>query len=62
YTGALFGEQSIQTIGADDDRHEVLLYDTSSATGAWKPSTLQPGQLLGGEPKGLVAKIEVEKV
>ncbi|HEY3341695.1 MAG TPA: methionine--tRNA ligase, partial [Anaerolineae bacterium] len=61
YTGALFGEQSVQTIGADDDRHEVLRYDASSATGAWKPSTLQPGQLLGGEPKGLVAKIEVEK-
>ena len=61
YTGALFGEQSIQTIGAEDDRHEVLRYDASTATGKWAASALQPGQQLGGEPKGLVGKIELEK-
>jgi methionyl-tRNA synthetase len=61
YTGALFGEQSIQTIGAEDDQHEVLRYDATSATGKWQPSALQPGQALGGEPKGLVSKIELEK-
>jgi methionyl-tRNA synthetase len=61
YTGALFGEQSIQTLGAEDDRHEVLRYDASTATGKWQPSALQPGQPLGGEPKGLVSKIELEK-
>ncbi len=61
YTGALFGEQSIQAIGAEDDRHEVLRYDASTATGKWAASTLQPGQQLGGEPKGLVGKIELEK-
>ena len=61
YTGALFGEQSIQAIGAEDDRHEVLRYDASTATGKWAASALQPGQQLGGEPKGLVGKIELEK-
>ena len=61
YTDALFGEQSIQTIGAEDDRHEVLRYDASTATGKWAASALQPGQQLGGEPKGLVGKIELEK-
>jgi len=61
YTGALFGEQSIQAIGAEDDRHEVLRYDASAATGKWAASALQPGQQLGGEPKGLVSKIELEK-
>ena len=61
YTGALFGEQSIQTIGAEDDQHEVLRYDASTATGKWAASALQPGQQLGGEPKGLVGKIELEK-
>jgi methionyl-tRNA synthetase len=61
YNTPLFGTQSIEAIGADDDRHEVLRYDGASGHGEWKPSALQPGQLLGGEPKGLIAKIELEK-
>jgi methionyl-tRNA synthetase len=58
YTEALFGEPRIETVGADDDRHAVLRYDGSVARGAWQASALQAGQPLGGEPKGLVAKIE----
>ncbi|HEY3291832.1 MAG TPA: methionine--tRNA ligase [Anaerolineae bacterium] len=61
YNTPLFGTQSIEAIGVDDDRHEVLRYDGASGHGEWKPSALQPGQLLGGEPKGLIAKIELEK-
>ena len=59
YTGALYGEQYMEQVGAADDRHDVLRYDAGAARGEWKPSALQPGQPLGGEPKGLVAKIEL---
>ena len=60
---ALFGEQSIQTIGAEDDRHEVLRYGRQHCHGQVGGSQLpcSPGQQLGGEPKGLVGKIELEK-
>ena len=61
YQEPLYGEQYIEQVGADDDRHDVLRYNAAPARGEWKPSTLQPGQALGGEPKGLVAKIEIEK-
>ena len=61
YQEPLYGEQYIEQVGSDDDRHDVLRYNAAPARGEWKPSTLQPGQALGGEPKGLVAKIEMEK-
>ena len=61
YTQPLFGQQAIEAVGEDSDRHNVLRYNGSNAAGEWKPSTLQPGQPLGGEPKGLVAKIEASE-
>jgi len=59
YTDPLFGEQYIETLQERGRSHDVLRYDASRAKGEWKPSRLTPGQPLGGEPKGLVSKIEV---
>jgi len=59
YTDPLFGEQYIETIHERSRSHDVLRYDASRARGAWRPSNLPPGQPLGGEPKGLVNKIEI---
>jgi methionyl-tRNA synthetase len=58
YADPLFGEQYIETVREQAHSHEVLRYDPSRARGAWKPSALPPGQPLGGEPRGLVNKIE----
>ena len=59
YAEPLFGEQYIETIHERSRSHDVLRYDASRARGAWQPGRLLPGQPLGGEPKGLVNKIEV---
>jgi len=59
YADPLFGEQYIETLQERIRSHDVLRYDASRARGEWKPSRLAPGQPLGGEPKGLVSKIEV---
>lgn len=59
YASPLFGEQYIDTLHESNSAHDVLRYDPSDAAGRWAPSNLQPGQLLGGEPKGLVSKIEL---
>ena len=59
YADPLFGEQYIETLQERTRSHDVLRYDASRARGEWKPSRLAPGQPLGGEPKGLVSKIEV---
>jgi methionyl-tRNA synthetase len=59
YADPLFGEQYIETVHERAHSHEVLRYDSSRARGAWKPSALPPGQPLGGEPRGLVNKIEL---
>ncbi len=59
YTDPLFGEPFVETLHESTRSHDALRYDGSRAQGEWKPSQLQPGQLLGGEPKGLVAKIEL---
>jgi len=59
YADPLFGEQYIETVHEQAHSHEVLRYDPSRARGAWKPSALPPGQPLGGEPRGLVNKIEL---
>jgi methionyl-tRNA synthetase len=59
YADPLFGEQYIETVRERAHSHEVLRYDPSRARGAWKPSALPPGQPLGGEPRGLVNKIEL---
>lgn len=59
YATPLFGEQYIATLHESKSDHDVLRYDASDAAGRWAPSNLQPGQLLGSEPKGLVSKIEL---
>jgi methionyl-tRNA synthetase len=59
YADPLFGEQYIEIVHERAHSHEVLRYDPSRARGAWKPSALPPGQPLGGEPRGLVNKIEL---
>ncbi len=54
----LFGVLTVQRYEERTRGHNALRYDPANATGVWAPSTLQPGQPLGAEPKGLVAKIE----
>ena len=61
YATPLFGTQYIETLHERTRAHDALRYDASSATGIWAPSNLQPGQALGGEPKGLVNKIELKE-
>ncbi len=58
YQSPLFGEIYVEALRESHSAHEALRYDASRAQGRWQPSQLPPGQLLGGEPKGLVAKIE----
>jgi methionyl-tRNA synthetase len=62
YSTPLFGQNYIDTLRESTRDHEALRYDDSRASGRWEPSQLQPGQPLGGEPKGLVAKIEIATV
>jgi methionyl-tRNA synthetase len=62
YTEQLFGEQYVETLHESTRSHDALRYDASKARGEWKPSQLRPGQSLGGEPKGLVSKIELAQV
>ena len=59
YAGPLFGRQYVETIQETTRQHDALRYDASSATGTWGPSELAPGQKLGGEPRGLVNRIEL---
>lgn len=59
YTEPLFGVQYTETLRESTRSHDVLRYDGRNARGEWRPSQLQPGQPLGGEPKGLVSKIEL---
>ncbi|HQV69182.1 MAG TPA: methionine--tRNA ligase [Thermoflexales bacterium] len=58
YTQPIAGEQYTETVQETSNSHLALRYDGQKASGAWRPSQLLPGQPLGGEPKGLVAKIE----
>jgi len=60
YDTPLFGKQYTELQHEATRDHLVLRYDGDSAAGRWQPSQLAPGQRLGGEPKGLVAKIEVK--
>jgi methionyl-tRNA synthetase len=59
YAEPLFGTQFVETLHEATRDHDALRYDASAARGAWAPSGLKPGQALGGEPKGLVARIEL---
>lgn len=60
YTQPLYGVPFVETVKESSREHQVLRYDGSQASGSWAPSQLKPGQALGGEPKGVVAKIEVK--
>lgn len=59
YTAPLFGAQYVETLRELTRDHDALRYDPAAARGIWLPSQLAPGQALGGEPRGLVAKIEL---
>ncbi len=61
HAAPLFGNQYIETLHETTRDHDALRYDASPASGTWTASALQPGQALGGEPKGLVAKIEIKE-
>jgi methionyl-tRNA synthetase len=61
YLAPIHGKGYIENQKESTRDHLVLRYDPSLATGQWKPSNLPAGQKLGGEPKGLVAKIELTK-
>jgi methionyl-tRNA synthetase len=55
----LFGEVYTETVHESTRDHEVLRYRPLNAAGRWQPSTLQAGQALSAEPKGLVARIDL---
>lgn len=57
YETALFGRQYIDEVGKGDDRHGVLRYDDSEASGRWAFETLPTGRLLS-KPKPLFTKLE----
>ena len=58
YEGTLFGQSHTATFKEEGGRsHEALCYDSSSATGAWKPSQLPPGQPLR-KPAPLFKKLD----
>lgn len=57
YDRPLYGEQRIETVQDDDRAHDVLVYDSSRASGKWKPSELKAGQLLQ-KPKPLYKKLD----
>lgn len=57
----LFGSLYVQHVDEATRSHDALRYDPANAAGRWAPSNLPPGQPLGAEPKGLVARIEAEQ-
>jgi len=62
YDDQLFGQQYTQTFEEPGGRvHEALCYDSSQAAGEWKPSQLQPGQVLR-EPDPLFESLEEEVI
>ena len=46
YNGQLFGRKFIESVGDENDRHDVLRYERNGAAGSWLPSSLPPGQQL----------------
>lgn len=61
YDGQLFGTLDIVEYNEATRSHKALVYDGSSAIGAWAKSDLQPGQTLR-EPSALFTKLEPEIV
>jgi methionyl-tRNA synthetase len=59
YDAPLAGEVFTETQHESTHDHVVLRYTPADAIGRWEPSVLRPGQPLGAEPKGLVARIEL---
>ena len=57
YDAPLFGEQYTETHRDDLGEHLVLRYKADGATGAWAPSTLEPGRALR-QPAPLFKKLE----
>ena len=43
YNEPLFGTQNILVAEEENQKHEILVYDATSASGVWKPSKLKPG-------------------
>jgi methionyl-tRNA synthetase len=46
YEGPIFGSQRIETTSEGESTYDILVYDSTAATGQWAPSRLQPGQRL----------------
>lgn len=57
HTGALFGEQYVETARDELGEHNVLRYKPLAAGNVWKPSDLQPGAQLN-QPGPLFKKLE----
>ena len=57
YNEPLFGKQKIVTYEESTRPHEALIYDSSSATGRWAPSNLEPGHIFR-KPKPLFRKLD----
>jgi methionyl-tRNA synthetase len=61
YEGSLAGELELREEGEDDDVHEVLTGDYTSAEGRWEPSRLRAGRPLP-EPKPLFKKLDADAI
>ena len=61
YDGQLFGKLNIESFSEETRDHLALVYDGSEATGEWKASDLQPGQMLR-QPSPLFTKLDPEIV
>jgi methionyl-tRNA synthetase len=59
--GRCFGTQQVEETKDRLGTRPILFYQSGSATGAWKPSTLRPGQLLR-EPQPLYRKLQPELI
>ncbi len=57
YDEPIFGEQKIVTYDESERSHEALIYDSSSATGRWAPSDLEPGHRFN-KPKPMYRKLD----
>src|ERR671925_522961 len=61
YEGSLAGELELREEGEDDDVHEVLTGDYTSAEGRWEPSQLPAGRTVA-EPKPLFKKLDADAI
>jgi methionyl-tRNA synthetase len=61
HDGTIAGPLELREVGAEDDRHEVLMGEYEAWTGSWEPSELQPGQALA-KPRPLFKKLDADVV